>query len=112
MTHDIREALNFLVGTCEVDGAFRDPSLLRGPNAAPSEPAHYAPIDQPDLEIGAGDETALLDGGLSGLDGMVRADLGPASGVLVAEADMSLVGSVRATLPSLANRRDDVFGQS
>jgi deaminated glutathione amidase len=43
--------------------------------------------------------------------GVVRADLGPASGVLVAEADMSLVGSVRATLPSLANRREDVFGQ-
>jgi predicted amidohydrolase len=43
--------------------------------------------------------------------GVVRADLGPAAGVLVAEADMSLVDSVRATLPSLANRRDDVFGQ-
>ena len=43
--------------------------------------------------------------------GVVRADLGPASGVLVAEADMSLVDSVRATLPSLANRRADIFGQ-
>ena len=43
--------------------------------------------------------------------GVVRADLGPAAGVLVAEADMSLVDSVRATLPSLANRREDVFGQ-
>ncbi len=43
--------------------------------------------------------------------GVVRADLGPAAGVLVAEADMSLVDSVRAALPSLANRRDDVFGQ-
>ena len=43
--------------------------------------------------------------------GVVRADLGPASGVLVVEADMALVGSVRATLPSLANRREDVFGQ-
>ena len=42
--------------------------------------------------------------------GVVRADLGPASGVLVVEADMALVGSVRATLPSLANRRADVFG--
>jgi deaminated glutathione amidase len=43
--------------------------------------------------------------------GVVRADLGPAAGVLVAEADMSFVDSVRATLPSLANRREDVFGQ-
>jgi hypothetical protein len=31
--------------------------------------------------------------------------------VLVAEADMSFVDSVRATLPSLANRREDVFGR-
>jgi deaminated glutathione amidase len=42
--------------------------------------------------------------------GVVRADLGPSPGVLVAEADMALVDTVRATLPSLANRRDDVFG--
>jgi hypothetical protein len=32
--------------------------------------------------------------------------------VTVAEADLSLVDSVRATLPSLANRREDVFGPS
>jgi hypothetical protein len=30
----------------------------------------------------------------------------------VLEADMSLVKSVRAALPSLANRREDVFGGS
>jgi predicted amidohydrolase len=42
--------------------------------------------------------------------GVVRADLGPAPGVTVAEVDAGLVGTVRATLPSLANRRDDVFG--
>ena len=42
--------------------------------------------------------------------GVVRADLGPSPGVLVAEADMALVESVRSTLPSLANRREDVFG--
>jgi predicted amidohydrolase len=42
--------------------------------------------------------------------GVVRCDLGPASGVAVVEADMSLVDSVRSTLPSLANRREDVFG--
>jgi deaminated glutathione amidase len=42
--------------------------------------------------------------------GVVRCDLGPSAGVAVAEADMSLVESVRCTLPSLANRREDVFG--
>jgi predicted amidohydrolase len=42
--------------------------------------------------------------------GVVRAGLGPSPGVLVAEADMALVGSVRSTLPSLAGRREDVFG--
>ena len=42
--------------------------------------------------------------------GVVRADLGPAAGVTVAEVDTSLIATVRATLPSLANRRDDVFG--
>ncbi len=42
--------------------------------------------------------------------GVVRADMGPSAGVLVVEADMGLVGAVRATLPSLANRREDVFG--
>jgi deaminated glutathione amidase len=42
--------------------------------------------------------------------GVVRADLGPSAGVMVADADMSLVDTVRATLPSLANRREDVFG--
>jgi predicted amidohydrolase len=41
--------------------------------------------------------------------GVVRADLGPSPCVVVAEADMALVESVRTTLPSLANRRDDVF---
>jgi predicted amidohydrolase len=44
--------------------------------------------------------------------GVVRADLGPSAGVTVAEADLSLVDSVRETLPSLANRREDVFGPS
>jgi deaminated glutathione amidase len=42
--------------------------------------------------------------------GVVRADLGPFPGVLVAEADIALTDTVRATLPSLANRRTDVFG--
>ena len=41
--------------------------------------------------------------------GVVRADLGPAPGVVVVNADMSLVDTVRKTLPSLANRRTDIF---
>jgi deaminated glutathione amidase len=42
--------------------------------------------------------------------GVVRADLGPSPEVTVVNADMSLVETVRKTLPSLANRREDVFG--
>jgi predicted amidohydrolase len=42
--------------------------------------------------------------------GVVRCDMGPSAGVAVVEADMALVDSVRAGLPSLANRREDVFG--
>jgi predicted amidohydrolase len=42
--------------------------------------------------------------------GVVRADLGPAPGVFVGEVDTGLVQTVRASLPSLANRREDVFG--
>jgi deaminated glutathione amidase len=41
--------------------------------------------------------------------GVVRCDLGPSAGVVVAEADLGQVDSVRAVLPSLANRRADVF---
>ncbi|MGH3168036.1 MAG: carbon-nitrogen hydrolase family protein [Trebonia sp.] len=44
--------------------------------------------------------------------GVVRTELGPSAGVIVVEADLTLVDSVRAALPSLANRRDDVFGAS
>ena len=43
--------------------------------------------------------------------GVVRADLGPSPEVTVVNADMSLVETVRKTLPSLANRREDVFGE-
>jgi predicted amidohydrolase len=42
--------------------------------------------------------------------GVARMDLGPGPAVAVGEIDAGLVASVRATLPSLANRRDDVFG--
>jgi predicted amidohydrolase len=41
--------------------------------------------------------------------GVVRCDLGPAAGVTVVDADLALVETVRATLPSLANRRADLF---
>ena len=43
--------------------------------------------------------------------GVVRADLGPGPGVAVAEVDTDLIDTVRASLPSLDNRRDDVFGK-
>ena len=43
--------------------------------------------------------------------GVVRADLGPGPGVTVAEVDTGLIETVRASLPSLDNRRDDVFGK-
>jgi len=42
--------------------------------------------------------------------GVVRCDLGPMAGVTVVAADLSAVDSVRATLPSLQHRREDVFG--
>ena len=42
--------------------------------------------------------------------GVVRIDLGPGPGVAVAEVDEDLIGTVRAAVPSLANRREDVFG--
>ena len=43
--------------------------------------------------------------------GVVRIDLGPGPGVAVGQVDADLVRTVRATVPSLANRREDVFGQ-
>jgi deaminated glutathione amidase len=42
--------------------------------------------------------------------GVVRVDLGPAPGVTVGEVDEDLIETVRASVPSLHNRRDDVFG--
>ena len=42
--------------------------------------------------------------------GVVRADLGPSAGITVAEADIAMTGPVRSVLPSLENRREDVFG--
>ena len=43
--------------------------------------------------------------------GVVRADLGPGPGVAVAEVDVDMIRTVRDRLPSLDNRRDDVFGK-
>src|SRR5215831_16656684 len=42
--------------------------------------------------------------------GVVRIDLGPGPGVAVGQVDVDLVRIVRATVPSLDNRREDVFG--
>jgi deaminated glutathione amidase len=42
--------------------------------------------------------------------GTVRADLGPFAGLAVAELDSELTKQVRAVLPSLEHRREDVFG--
>jgi deaminated glutathione amidase len=44
--------------------------------------------------------------------GVARLDLGPSAGVAVGSVDTGLVETVRATVPSLANRRDDVFRSS
>jgi deaminated glutathione amidase len=43
--------------------------------------------------------------------GVVRLDLGPSAGVAVGEVDVSLIETVRASLPCLDNRREDVFGK-
>jgi len=42
--------------------------------------------------------------------GVVRLDLGPAAGLAVGDVDRELTASVRAALPSLEHRREDVFG--
>jgi predicted amidohydrolase len=43
--------------------------------------------------------------------GTVRADLGPFPGLAVCDLDSALTKQVRAVLPCLENRREDVFGQ-
>jgi predicted amidohydrolase len=42
--------------------------------------------------------------------GTVRADLGPFPGLAVADLDSALTKQVRATLPCLEHRREDIFG--
>ena len=44
--------------------------------------------------------------------GTVRLDLGPRKGLAVGEVDTAVTAEVRAALPSLEHRRDDVFGRS
>jgi deaminated glutathione amidase len=41
--------------------------------------------------------------------GAVRLDLGPGPGIATGDVDPAMTDQVRAVLPSLANRRDDVF---
>jgi predicted amidohydrolase len=41
--------------------------------------------------------------------GVVRLDLGPAAGLGIGDVDIEQTASVRAVLPSLANRREDVL---
>jgi predicted amidohydrolase len=42
--------------------------------------------------------------------GVVRTDLGPAQGLGVGDVDLAYTEQVRAVLPSLAGRRDDIMG--
>ncbi len=44
--------------------------------------------------------------------GTVRLDLGPGRGIAVGEVDPGVTAGVRAVLPSLAHRREDIFGKS
>jgi predicted amidohydrolase len=43
--------------------------------------------------------------------GTVRLDLGPRHGIAVGEVDTGVTAEVRASLPSLEHRRDDLFGR-
>jgi predicted amidohydrolase len=43
--------------------------------------------------------------------GTVRLDLGPRRGIAVGEVDMDVTAEVRAALPSLEHRRDDIFAR-
>ena len=44
--------------------------------------------------------------------GTVRIDLGPGRGIAVGEVDPGVTAGVRAVLPSLEHRREDIFGKS
>jgi deaminated glutathione amidase len=63
--------------------------------------------DEPPTRAATGSGRSLLVDPL----GVVRIDLGTGPGVAVGEVDADLVRAVRATVPSLENRREDVFGK-
>jgi deaminated glutathione amidase len=44
--------------------------------------------------------------------GTVRLDLGPRRGLAAGDVDTAVTAEIRATLPSLEHRRDDIFGPS
>jgi predicted amidohydrolase len=62
--------------------------------------------DEPPTQAATGVGRSMLVDPL----GVARVDIGPTPAVTVAEVDTDLIETVRATLPSLANRREDVFG--
>ncbi len=70
--------------------------------AASQVPDHSAPPTRAPTGVG---RSMLVDP-----MGTVRADLGPFPGLTVAEVDSALTKQVRAVLPSLEHRREDVFG--
>jgi len=70
--------------------------------AASQVPDHSAPPTRAPTGVG---RSMLVDP-----MGTVRADLGPFPGLAVAEVDSALTKQVRAVLPSLEHRREDVFG--
>ena len=50
-------------------------------------------------------------GEVAGQPHQILVDLGPFPGLAVSDLDSALTKQVRATLPSLEHRREDVFGQ-
>ena len=70
--------------------------------AASQVPDHSAPPTRAPTGVG---RSMMVDP-----MGTVRADLGPFPGLAVADLDSALTKQVRAILPSLENRREDVFG--
>jgi len=62
--------------------------------------------DEPPTRAATGVGRSLLVDPL----GVVHADLGPYPSVTVRDVDVALVDRVRQTVPSLANRRTDIFG--
>ena len=71
--------------------------------AASQVPDHSAPPTRAPTGVG---RSMMVDP-----MGTVRADLGPFPGLAVSDLDSALTKQVRATLPSLEHRREDVFGQ-